>query len=446
MTLPSRMSFNATGVRAVLTAGAGFAARVTTAFCQFASVRLLSEALGIDGFAAYLTVASLQTWFLLSDLGYGAAIQNFVSGQRVKQTYDPASTLGAVLILLGVSIVLALLLLTFGSFAGSLNIPLKLSVDAKEFWLALAVFGSVVVVAGAGGVIYRLLFAVHLGVVAHLASAAAAVLGLGSLAVCISLIEPLPLHTALLANFLPIAVCPLLAGLIAFRGVSPVPVVQLFRRGWATLRHLGAEAGSFLTYAGLAACVLNVDYIVLARFATPSEILAYTISTRVVGLFFLLFSSFAQAAWPLSSEHIHNGDTVRLGGLIRTCLIVGGVSVSFGGVVLAMWPGRVAALLMPGKSVVLSYATIASITLYWVVRVWCDTFTTIIMSAGRVKVMRIIVPVQAVLNVSLMIVGYRWYGLPGMVCGSTASFLLTAGWLFPVWVSRELGVGRQSAG
>lgn len=441
------MSFvNAAGVRAVLTAGTGFAARVTTAFCQFASVRLLSEALGIDGFAAYLTVASLQTWFLLSDLGYGAAVQNFVSGQRVKQSYAPESILGAVLILLAASILLALLLLIFGNLAGGLNIPLTLSVDAKEFWLALAVFGSVVVVAGAGGVIYRLLFAVHLGVVAHLASAAAALLGLGSLAVCISLIEPLPLHMALLVNFFPTAICPLLAGLIAFRGVDPVPVVQTLRRGWATLRLLASEAGSFLTYAGLAACVLNVDYLVLARYATPSEILAYTISTRVVGIFFLLFSSFAQAAWPLSSEHVHNSDTVRLGGLIRTCLIVGVVSVSLGGLVLALWPGQVAALLMPGKSVALSYATIASISLYWAVRVWCDTFTTIIMSAGRVKIMRAIVPIQAVLNVGLMIVGYRWYGLPGMVCGSTASFLLTAGWLFPVWVSRELGVGRGRAG
>lgn len=428
---------------AVPTAMSGWIARIVTAACQLLTVRILSESLGVDGFAAYVTIASLQTWFILSDLGYGSAVQNHVSRSRVRGDEVASQLTGALILLLGFGLALALLVIGVSLFAGPALLSNLPAIGSGQAALALGVFGAVSVGTGVANIALRLLFAEHRGYLAHAATAAAALTGVFGVWVLRVLAVPDPLAASLFVSYLPVFLFPLALLVRRMRRGATDRLPVLLGKGRTLLVELGGEARGFLLFSALAACVLNVDYIVMAQIFDAQQILVYTIATRFLSLFFILYFSFTQASWPVSAEMIAHGTPHQLPRLIASCIAVGVVAVSLGGAGLLLFPSLIAGFIAPGKDVLVPFDVAALFTLYWLVRVWCDTFSMVIMSTGDMKIMRFVVPGQAIINIVLLIAGAHLFGLPGLIAGSTLSFLLTVAWIFPLKVRRIM---RAAAG
>jgi O-antigen/teichoic acid export membrane protein len=421
---------NPESLRFVMTVGAGWGGRVVTALAQFVAVRILTTMLGIDGYGAYAVLTGLLAWFLLADFGLGASLQNYISQRRVAgETSEPAIR-SVTYLLLGSTLVLCVLIAVASKWIG----PFLLSgfdVPYDQAIAGFATFGILAAATGAASIALKICFAEHRGYLAHAITASGALFGLIGLKV-VDWIQPDHLFVwALGVMYLPGLL--LATGLLFWRlrGVE-----EQDDAGGHPRANLWPPARSFLLFGILSALVLNLDYVVLARVLPPREVATYAILSKLYGLVFFAFSSVLQAYWSVSAEALHRGDAASVKRVARTCLMFGAVIVLSTTFLLLTLLGPITRLLAPKGALVISVGLLPYFAVYSLLRVWSDTFSTIIMSAGKAVVLCMIVPVQAVFSLTLEYLGAHYYGLPGFMLGLSASFVLTVAWALPLYLLR----------
>jgi len=188
----------------------------------------------------------------------------------------------------------------------------------------------------------------------------------------------------------------------------------------------------------MAAITLQVDYIVLSQFLAPTDIALYALTTKVYGLAFFFYNALLMALWPVFAELLarRRVDAVRSHLRLYLELGVGYMVVSTVAMIWLM-PAAVR-LLAPGQALLPPAALIVGMGVYYTVRVWCDTFATLLQSMSRLRPFWLLVPAQALLSAALQWVLAPRFGLPGVVAGLTLSFLFTVAWALPVVTRRAL--------
>lgn len=420
-----------------LTVGAGWGSRIVGALAQFVAVRILTAMLGVDGFGAWAVITGLLAWFMLADLGLGAALQNYISAQRVAASTEEleARTIvtmrAAIGFLCRMTALLWLLLAIASPWAGPFLLEGFAKISSIDAAIAFFIFGAIAIAVGASSIALKICFAEHRGYLAHFATAGGAVLGLAGLVLVAHIAPYHRLSWALFANYSPVF-C--LSAFLLYRRLKYSSLVATERRH--ILRPLLSQAGHFLLFSSLSALVLNIDFIVLARTVSPGEVATYAVFVKIYGLVFFIFSSVLQAYWPLSAEAFQRGDTSRLRALMTRCIGFGVLTIIGASIALLVLHEHIADVLAPGRNLVLPSNLILYFSVYWVLRVWSDTFSTIVLSAGRAMFLCKIVPIQAILSVGLGAWGANHYALPGFMLGMSASFVLTVMWILPFYVRR----------
>jgi hypothetical protein len=260
----------------VVTTCAGWASRVVAAVAQFGAIRLLTDSLGIGGYSAFAVITGLLAWFMLADLGFGAAVQNYISHARV----DGADWQPVVRRIVGrLSLTLVILwLATAGAapWAGPYLLADYKGVSTRDAMLGFGAFGILMSATGVLSIMLKIQFAQHRGYLAHIITGVSAAAGLLLLAIVLTLPLAHLLVWAIVAYYLPGVLLPLLLLVRLVRRAAPARA--------ATPRFVAQQAGVFLLFAALSALVLNVDYIILARTVTPRELLLYAIVSKVYAL------------------------------------------------------------------------------------------------------------------------------------------------------------------
>ncbi len=426
-----------------MTVGAGWAGRLLTAAAQFAAIRILSGMLGIAGYGAYAVITGLAGWFALADLGLGSSLQNLISARRVAGKSADDAIWTTARILGGTTVALAVALSVAGIWAGPFLLSHFPTVGRLDAVLAFATFASLSIGAGAAMITSRIYFAEHRGYLAHAISAGSAIAGVGLLMIIARLDFEHRLVWGLAVYYLPALVLPI--GLLARRALRSPPGTPGLARPLD--RGLGAElwrhGRMFLLFNALAALVLNVDYVILSQTVSAREVAVYAIYAKIFALVFFVYNSILQAYWPVSAEAIGRGDYRALRTLIPRAMLFGVVIVLAASLGLYLFLDWIGPLLTPHAQLALPAALIAPFALYWLMRVWCDTFGMIIMSAGKPLFLCVTVPVQAACNLALGIAGARYAGLTGLLLGMTASSALTVAWAAPAYVRH---LARRAAG
>lgn len=422
--------------RHVLVAGSGWAARLVTAVVQLVAVRLLLQNLGLDGYAVFALLTGLQGWFLLADLGLGVSLQNHVSEARARAE----ST--APVLLAGRLIALALLLLTIVALyfaapglSALLLRPFPFLGDVAKADL-LFLSGTLSIGFCVGSIVYKVWYAEQRGYLANMLPAIAATLGLAGIWAVSSLPAGARLTASLVAFIGPTALLPLaVLGRQAWKGLRETAPSWPTRR---LLANLGRRAAAFWAFAVMAAITLQVDYIVLSQFLAPADIALYALTTKVYGLAFFFYNALLMALWPVFAELLarRRVDAVRSHLRLYLELGVGYMVVSTVAMIWLM-PAAVR-LLAPGQALLPPAALIVGMGVYYTVRVWCDTFATLLQSMSRLRPFWLLVPAQALLSAALQWVLAPRFGLPGVVAGLTLSFLFTVAWALPVVTRRAL--------
>lgn len=419
-----------------LVAGGGWVGRGLQVLAQLAAVRILTDSLGTAGYGVFAVLGSLSGWFLLSDFSIAISLQNHMSERRATEQDDEDIIFTATILSAIAAIVVALAMLLLGPWLAGLLLDEFGFLSVSDRTLAFYAMAFPGIGLALGGVVYKVWFAQHRGYLSNLLPAAGTILG--TLAVWFVARGDVQsrLTWSILLYYAPLALLPIGAlAWTAFRTHQHRFRVDLVR----PLLH---RALRFWVFGILAAAVLQVDYIIMAQVLPPHDIVIYNVASKIFQLVFFVYNALLLALWPVCSEAIMRGEWPRIFGMVRRYLLLGAVFALVCGIGVGLLNPWIVRVIAPSLASPLPPLVVALLTIYIIVRIWSDTFAMVLQSMNDLTIFWIVVPFQSLLSVVFQTLGARWFGLPGMIVGLTACFMLTVVWILPL---RCLSHARRSA-
>jgi O-antigen/teichoic acid export membrane protein len=409
-----------------LVAGGGWIGRGLQVSAQLIAVRILTDSLGVAGYGVFAVLASLAGWFLLSDLGIATSMQNYISERRAAgRDVDDVIVTGAMLSLIS-TLGSVVMLLLFGPWLADLLLGEFVFLPAWQRLLGFYAMALPGVGTALGTVAYKIWFAQHRGYLSNLLPAAGTVIA--TLAVWIvsrTALEPRLSWTVFL-YYLPMAVLPIIV-------LGTMTLGSVRQRFSAMLvKPLLHRAIRFWIFGIMAAAVLQVDYIIMARVLQPKDIVIYNVASKMFMLVFFVYNALLQALWPVCSEAIARREWRGVFVMVRNYIAIGiGVTLA-GGIGIALLGPWIVHVLAPSMEATIPLVVTALLTFYVMVRIWADTFAMVLQSMNDLTVFWIVVPFQSMFSIGFQIAGAHWFGLAGMIAGLICCFLLTVAWALPL--------------
>lgn len=417
----------------LLTTGSAWASRLLLAAAQIYTIPILVQILHTEEYAAHVLLAALAPWFLLADLGLGSALQNYVAKfctsceghAAINRWLDRAVAIcaGVVVLVLATSPFVSPLL--FDSFD---ELPATVRPRLLSLAALLYICGTL------GNVAYRAWYAMGTGWRANVATGLA---GLITLAAIHSLQGVTPenrLYAAICITVGPQAVMGVIAFLLCrLRAVPASSSNEDIHSTNAEVQglKLWRTAATFLGFNVMAAMVLNVDYLLIARLMKPEDIVMYGLITRIFGLFWMLYSTALQALWPICTRLLHDHEHQQAGTAVKRMIGAGLAGLTFFVAGCAAGIEQIFDLLTGQKVAAPAISLLLAFAIYYAIRVWTDTFAMVLQSQNKLHALYRSTPMQVVVSVGLQFVLIPLYGLPGALMGLMGSYLLTVSWVLP---------------
>lgn len=414
-------------------AGSAWASRIVVALVQIASVRILMDGLGLEQYAVFALLMGLSGWYVLADFGIGASAQNYVSESRAKNNSQENYVLAASILAIFLLVLTIGLVFLMSPYLGPIFLKHFTLMNDQEKAKMFASVGALLISASIGGIAYKIWYAEQKGYWSNIVPALASLIGLGGIALINQSLLPDKLYLSLVAYILPTAAMPLLA--LSYQAAKSAKRLLTFETN--CLKQIARRASHFWVLAIWAAAVLQTDYIVMSQFLKAYDIAIYNISTKVFGFAFYIYGAVLAALWPIFSEEItkQNWKGVKVRMQKYLSLGLGFMAITS---LSLIWLMPVAVhILAPREKLVVPLALIMILGIYFMVRVWTDTFSMILQSMSDLKPFWIYVPIQAFISVSLQWILAPIFGLYGILLGLLASFLLTVSWALPLAVKRH---------
>ncbi len=425
----------------LLVAASAWGSRAVLTLTQFAVVRIVLSSIGLERYAVFMLLTSLTGWFSLSDFGIGTSVQNYISEARAN-----GSPYGNFVAVSGVMAALLLFLtIVVLYFASPFIAPLFLKqfsflgVDEKS--RLFFVTGALSIGAGLGGIVYKMWYAEQKGHLSNIVPASASLCGLAGLVFVERMGFTNGLFLSLLAYMVPAAFFPLVS--LAWKELRNLGECLSIDKLLYTGRLVLKRGMRFWGFAIMAAGVLQVDYVIMSQFLGPQDIATYSMSTKIFGLAFFIYNAILLALWPVFSEHIAKKQWKIVVRYLKTYLAFGLVFMLACTVLLIWLMPMAVGLLSPRESVVVPLGFIILLGGYQMLRVWTDTFSTLLQSMNELSPLWLFVPLQALISG-----GLQWYlaprlGIYGILFGLIGSFVFTVSWGLPVAAKRRYKLDMQ---
>lgn len=417
----------------------GWGSRSVIALSQLVAVRVMAPYLGVDDYAVFAILAGLAGWFTLADFGVAAGLQNTIAGLRARNiNYDAylRATAALVMVLLATTVVLSTALaLSLGPW-----LLRKVSGDSESSQTAYVFVASVLLgMTAIGSVAFKLWFAEGKGYLANLAQAAGAGLSIVGLLTVTQFETDHGLLLCLTVYFVPnclIALCAL--GFKVLRRGK-----RLLQADWQALKEIRRRSVKFWLVAFSAIAVIQIDYVIMSQLLGSQDIAVYSIVSKLFLFAFYLYSSMLASAWPSFSANFAIGDMNGVVRLTKKILIAGIIFGILSGLVMYLVGGTLVELLAPNLKLIVPQGLLAAFAIYNLVRIWTDTFATVVQAADDFGVMLLAVPVQACASAVLQWYWVPTFGVMGVVFGLVCSFVLTVSWMLPLRLRIILHRNRQ---
>lgn len=395
---------------------------------QFYFIRLSISHLGAPVYTAIAMTVALQAWGQLTDLGISAALQ-----QRLAHFRDDADRCGS--LIRNSWMVLTRAVLIFAPLSGVvayftadryLDIVTGITIEEKRIGFAVGVSGLVIVAIGQTA--QRALLGLGNGVSANLYLALNTLLSVGLGLLGGLLLPSYPLIGLACGYFLSGA---LLWWLVFWR-----LTVRYARSGDSIndvedkkfLFRLAKESWLFLL---LAAIILSLDYVILSLVCEQTDILKYNLANRLILPGFLIVSTLFSSYQSEATYAFTRGEGGNVLRCIYRIMAVGGSAITFLLLLVALAESRVLNWLAPGQSIQFGFGYIGILLLYFLIRVWTDGFTVIVVASGNTKKILPAVFAQAVISAPLQYFMGRQFGILGVIGALCICFLTTVSWYIP---------------
>ena len=378
-------------------------------------------------FAVYSIAIAMMPWLALGDIGMGSALQNFMVESRIadrnnRPEFNAVLSLSTIVLCLGL---LALILMA--PFIGPFLFNSHGMTSAGSTTIFL-VASSVFLISGIGAISTRILYGMGNGHLANALLAFSSIISFASLIVSVHLLQRDQLVVAaVLAYALPPAVVNMGALVVLARRYADLKL-RIVRSDWV---RVSKRSRGFFIASFFATAVLNVDYFIMARTLTATDIAIYAVISRCLGIFISLYGGMLSASgvyW-LEKWTGNDLDSVRrsifqhiaAGALATTVL----TTLIF--IVVFYLKSRAAIPILSS----LPYSTIFIFGLYTLIRIWNDTFALAMQALNETGILMKVMPLQATVSIVSQISLSLAFGLNGIILGLIVSFVTTSSWLLP---------------
>jgi len=384
--------------------------------------------LGEERYAAYTIAYSLAGWFMLCDCGIGAALQNFISEGRARNKNYDGYLRAALQISLFLVVLFMLLLFLLSPFIQHKIFIKYLHIQEINAVNIIAITGAVVILSAIVNIIYKVYYAFQKGYVSNILPALSMIV---SMALIVLVNRYSNVRESILLALLIFTLPQLITALIPFIKVFKGFFADIFNFNFDVIKELGLRAGKFFGFAIMSAATLQMDYIIMSQHIGPSDITSYNILNRVFMLLMFIQTAVLSAAWPVCSELFHKCEFNLIKSMLKKYILFGFSITLLGSILIYSFSDAIIHILAPETSINPAFIFFALFALYYLIRIWSDTFAMFLQSINALRIFWIYVPFQALISCAGQIYFSSKYGVYGILIGLILSFILTSCWVLP---------------
>jgi O-antigen/teichoic acid export membrane protein len=410
--------------------------RIISALAMLYSLRVLSETLSPPEYAAFIILIGLIGWFALTDFGIGYAVQNAISRRLANGEIVSPEIITAYFILLMTTVAVVLALFIFQGPLANLLLS-KISEDGailnKNTFFVVT---SLLAVGGIATISTKILYAMHRGYVANIASALGSVVGVGVLMIGVDS-APDKILFAVLALYGPTVLISL-----AFCGhqISQTFKSRISINSSIAINLINSAKGFFAFYF-VAASVLQVDYLIMSQKIEPHEIVQYYIIAKIFVFVSFINQAVLFAAWPQMTAIYATGERAELTRIIRKLVVASMLTTLTATIVVLSLRVPLGDFLAPGSAIEFRFTVILGFGAIALLRCITDPFAIFLQSIDQTKPLILFASAQAVIGGTLQWLLAEDLGIEGILLALALSFILTVAWGLPLTTNRIL---RQS--
>ena len=403
----------------------GWISKLIVIILTLINTRLLVDIVGLDGLAAYAILISLTTWISLFNLGIPFAVQSLISKYRVEGKDYREIKMAAI------TIILWMLIIFFPMMTGVAILVKKFVLEHYSFTTILAVFiaCSLILMGALTQILTQILFAEFKPIWPNLLPAMNAILVFVGLLV-LSYGQFNNFDITLCISLLPNAILFVFA-------LWLMKETPTFKLKAGNLSEIFRTAKGYLVFSTLSALTLAVDYLIMSRLISVSDIATYNLMSKAFGVILSIHAVLLANAWSGMGDHLHAGHFSEARQKIKGLLIIGLIGGLFAGLCLVFSMEWIMLLLTGGKVVVVSTTLMLIWVCYILIRIWSDTFAMGLMSFNKMSVMNGYITFQGVINVIAQYIFASYFGLSGILLGLICSYVVTASWILPKHFYKE---------
>lgn len=423
----------------LIVASSAWVSGIITAVFTLLSTRILTDGLGTNNYAAFALITGLAGWYLLVDLGMGSSLQNFISELRAteKSYYKYISNIFILTFVLGAIWIIVLYFLS--PLMSSVFLKQVNFIEQVEKNKVFFVAGTLYIIFSLSSISYKIWYAEMKGYLSNLLPAVASIISfLGTAIVSYSSISD-KLYWSCVAFIAPtslIAICSFLMCTVKIPKASwklDLKIIkEIFKRGF-----------NFWFFALMSAVVLQIDYIVMSQFAPSKDIVIYNIATKIYILVFFIYNAVLKALWPVFTETTTKGKWNDVKIYLKKYISLGILYVIISTVFLIILMPFMVEIISPNLKITIPPLFIVVLGIYYIIRVWTDTFAILLQSMSHMRPFLIWTPFQAMSSFILQWLFVPQYSIYGVLIGLIGSYLLTVLWAVPLAVFRYIK-GKQT--
>jgi O-antigen/teichoic acid export membrane protein len=413
----------------LIVAASGWLGRGTEAVVQLVSITLLLSYLGIENFAIFALLISLTVWFNLLDLGIGPSIQNFLSEAQASQE-PPEEVLDQVkIIILFLAAIFLILLLLVHQPLQAILLRGLVSPGHKAPPFLLGLVGCFFIMTALASVSYRVLYAKHQGYLAQFYQAGARLVSLIGIFILVATYSG---TNKLILSLLIWVVPPFLLASLAMGQLLSALGTRVVKVNWTSLKTIAKRSLKFGAFTAISTATIHVDYLIMSQTLGAKEITQYNILSKLFNFLLVLYWAMLMAIWPELTERFAKGEWASAKRLIKIYQGLGGLVIGAGTVGILITLPSLLAWFLPQHNLQIPIHSVLLFGAFCLLRGWCDTYATALMSLNHFRAFWIAMPIQTILSCLGQYFLSQLWGINGILLGLIISFALTATWVLPL--------------
>lgn len=402
--------------------------RIIMSFIQLYMIKILLDILGVNKYAVFSVISGIMGWFMLCDFGAGVSIQNYISEYRAKNL-DYSVFLSVSLFSLFILSFLCVFILYFLSpFLSKFILGGFGFLNEKEICRIFFLSGTLFILTNISNTMYKIWYAEMKGYISNIIPTIAYVLSFIFFVIIKGRLENIKdnISIVLFVYFFPGII---LSFIFTIKRINYIHIVKALEAGFAGFKEiismLYKRGLKFWIFAVMAAIVLQIDYIVMAKFLKTKEIVEYNIASKVFMFGFFIYNSVLFSLWPVFAEKIASGDMEYVKLKINKYIIYGIIYMVFFVFCFLVFKNMIIKILAPNTNIEISFKFIILLGFYYFIRIWTDMYSMVLQSANILKPFYMLVPFQALISVLFQVLLSQYIGIYGIVLGLIISFVLT---------------------